>query len=481
MSEANFNEYGLSEIILKSILKLGYKKPTQVQQQVIIPALEGKDIIAKSQTGSGKTASFGIPICEKVDIEERNPQALILTPTRELSVQVKEDITNIGRFKRVRCAAVFGKQPFSVQQRELKQRVHVVAGTPGRTLDHIERNSLVVEDIKYLIIDEADKMLNMGFIDQVEAVINKLPKARVTMLFSATMPEQIEKLCSKYMKNPIKIEIAPENITTKSIQQCWYEVQNSDKLDLLTKVLYIENPDSCIIFCRTKENVENLVNQMMKKRYSCYGLHGGMLQKDRLDIMEKFKKGEFRFLVATDIAARGIDIEELTHIINYDIPLENESYVHRIGRTGRAGSKGKAITFVTPNELKFLEEIEEYIQYKIPKAEIPSKDEVNKAKAAFKEKVSVKPKLKSDKGANLNKEITKVYINAGKKKKIRVGDIVGALTNIDGIGADDIGIIDIQDNFSYIDILEGKGKIVLDALQNMKIKGKEVRAQKAAK
>jgi ATP-dependent RNA helicase DeaD len=481
MDKMNFENYGLSEEILKSIKLLGYESATGVQGEVIPLALENKDIIAKAQTGSGKTAAFGIPLCERIDWEAKEPQALVLTPTRELCVQVKEDITNIGRFKRVRCAAVFGKQPVTVQLRELKQKVHIVVGTPGRAYDLIQRGALNLEKVKYLVIDEADKMLNMGFIDQVEDIIKLLPRERVTMLFSATMEEKIERLCSKYMINPVKIEITPESLTSEKINQVLYEVESSKKLTVLQKILYVENPDSCIIFCSTKDSVDRLTADMKDRGYTCQALHGGLEQRDRLDIMKSFKRGEFRFLVATDVAARGIDVESLSHIINYDVPVEKESYVHRIGRTGRAGSSGKAITFADPREYRILGEIEEYIGYKIPRGEEPYKEEVDRAKKAFEEKNNRKPELKADKGTNLNKQITKLYIGAGKKKKLRAGDIVGAITSIKGVSADDIGIIDVLDYVTYVDILDGKGKLVLESLKNTTIKGKLVKVEISGK
>lgn len=481
MDKMNFENYGLSEEILKSIKLLGYESATGVQGEVIPLALENKDIIAKAQTGSGKTAAFGIPLCERIDWDAKEPQALVLTPTRELCVQVKEDITNIGRFKRVRCAAIFGKQPVAVQVRELKQKVHIVVGTPGRAYDLIQRGALNLEKVKYLVIDEADKMLNMGFIDQVEDIIKLLPRERVTMLFSATMEEKIERLCSKYMINPVKIEITPQSLTSEKINQVLYQVESSKKLTVLQKILYVENPDSCIIFCSTKDSVDRLTADMKDRGYTCQALHGGLEQRDRLDIMKSFKRGEFRFLVATDVAARGIDIESLSHIINYDVPVEKESYVHRIGRTGRAGSSGKAITFADPREYRILGEIEEYIGYKIPRGEEPYKEEVDRAKKAFEEKNNRKPELKADKGTNLNKQITKLYIGAGKKKKLRAGDIVGAITSIKGVSADDIGIIDVLDYVTYVDILDGKGKLVLESLKNTTIKGKLVKVEISGK
>ena len=481
MSNINFRDYGLSDEIVKALKMLEYENPTKVQAEVIPLALEDKDLVVKSQTGSGKTAAFGIPICDRIDVGKREPQALVLTPTRELCVQVKEDLTNYGRFKKVRCAAVFGKQPVEIQVRELKQRVHVVAGTPGRTKDLIDRNYLKVDSIKYLIVDEADKMLNMGFIDQVEEIIEVLPKDRVTMLFSATMPEEIERLCHNYMINPINVEIASESITADKIEQVLYKVESKDKANLLTEILYLENPDSCIIFCSTKDSVDKLTMKMKNKGFRCQSLHGGMLQNDRLEMMKSFKRGEFRFLIATDVAARGIDIDSLSLIINYEVPVEKESYVHRIGRTGRAEKEGKAITFVDTIEYRLLNEIEDYIGYKIPEGRVPNEDEVERARKLFNEKNTTKPILKKDKSSLLNKDITKIYIGAGKKKKIRAGDIVGAITGINGISADNIGIIDIQDNHSYVDILDGKGKLAIEGLKNTTIKGKSVKIEKAVK
>ncbi|WP_125153531.1 DEAD/DEAH box helicase [Clostridium rectalis] len=480
MSKLNFEHFKLSNEILKSLKGLGYINPSKVQEEVIPFVLENKDVIVKSQTGSGKTAAFGIPVCEKIDVEEKKPQVLILTPTRELAVQIKEDIFKIGRFKKIRCAAVFGKQPMNLQKSELKQRVHIVVGTPGRTFDHIKRGNLDLEKIKYFILDEADEMLNMGFIDQVKDIINALPKNRVTMLFSATMPEEIERLCKKYMVNPSKIEIHPENVTTDTIEEMYYEVEKDSKFQLLKKIIYTESPNSCILFCNTKDAVDTLLNNMKKSKFSCEAIHGGMDQRDRLETMKRFKEGEFQFLVATDVAARGIHIENITHVINYEVPMEKESYVHRIGRTGRAGNEGKAITFAYNYELKFLKNIKEYIGHDMVKKDTPSEIQVQEGKKDFEYKLKhkVKPKLKNNK---LDNEITKIYISAGKKKKIRPGDIVGAISNIDGVYAEDIGIIDVNDTHSYVDILNGKGNLVIRSLHKKNIKGKEVRVQKAVK
>lgn len=481
MSEKQFKDFQISEPIIKALEGLGYESPTEVQEKVIPVALKKTDAAVKSQTGSGKTAAFGIPICELVEWEENKPQALILTPTRELADQVKEDITNIGRFKRIKAAAVYGKQPFAFQQAELKQKCHVVVGTPGRVLDHIERETIDLSRIEYLVLDEADEMLNMGFIEQVEKIIGTLPRQRTTMLFSATLPENVENLQRKYMVDPVHIEIASSETITERIEHSLIRVEEKKKFALLRDLTITENPDSCIIFCRTKDNVDFVMEQLEKHHYTCEKLHGGMVQEDRFDVMNEFKRGEFRYLVATDVAARGIDIDSITHVINFDIPLEKESYVHRAGRTGRAGKTGKAITFVTPYEDKFLAEIEAYIGFNIEERTAPSERDVHAALPAFTEKLESRPKLKKNKNEQVNKDILKLYFNGGKKKKLRAFDFVGTLTSIPGVTAEDIGIIKIQDTVTYIDILNGKGPMVLKAMKDKTIKGKTLKVHKANK
>ncbi|MEG7283244.1 DEAD/DEAH box helicase [Bacillus sp. 0909A] len=478
---SHFKNYQISHDILRALEGLGYTEPTEVQRNVIPAALERKDLVVKSQTGSGKTAAFGIPLCELADWDENKPQALVLTPTRELAVQVKEDITNIGRFKRIKATAVFGKSSFDKQKAELKQKSHIVVGTPGRVLDHIEKGTLPLDRLSYLVIDEADEMLNMGFIDQVEAIIKHLPVKRTTMLFSATLPEDIEKLSRQYMQNPEHIEIKAAGLTTRNIEHAVIQVREENKFSLLKDVLITENPDSCIIFCRTKEHVNQLTDELDDLGYPCDKIHGGMIQEDRFDVMNEFKRGEYRYLVATDVAARGIDIENIALVINYDLPLEKESYVHRTGRTGRAGKQGKAISFVAPFEKRFLAEIEDYIGFGIQTLEAPSQEEIAKKKPDFLAKLKDRPAIKKDKSEELNKDIMKLYFNGGKKKKIRAVDFVGTIAKIDGVSADDIGIITIMDNASYVEILNGKGPRVLKAMKDTTVKGKKLKVNKANK
>lgn len=479
MVNDNFKQYKISDEILKAIEGIGYKEPSDVQREVIPKILEGNDIVVKSQTGSGKTAAFAIPMCEKVIWDENKPQVLILTPTRELAIQVKEEIKNIGRFKRIKAVAVFGKQPFSEQARELKQKCHIVVGTPGRVMDHLKRETLDITEIRYLIIDEADEMLNMGFIEQVEDIVKLIKNNRQTMLFSATIPEKILGICKRYMNNPMEIEIKAQKLITDNISHKLYRVNENYKLEELNRLLIKEAPETAVIFCKTKENVDKVYEVLERKRYSVNKIHGGMLQKERLDVMDKFKKGQFRILIATDVAARGIDVEGITHVINFDLPVEKEAYVHRIGRTGRAGAKGKAISLVNSFEDRLLEQIHDYIGFSIPFSSIDDLKTVNIQDEKVLSILKSRPKVKREKAKEINKGITKIYLNGGKKKKIRAGDIVGAISRINGIEADDIGIIDVQDMVSYVDILNGKGNKVIEGLKESTIKGKKLRIEKA--
>ncbi|MGG1634510.1 RNA helicase [Paenibacillus sp. FSL A5-0031] len=481
MSEIKFADYALSQEIVRALESLSYETPTEVQREVIPVALEQKDLVVKSQTGSGKTAAYGIPLCELVDWNENKPQVLVLTPTRELALQVNEDITNIGRFKRIKSMAVYGKAPFHIQRAELKQRTHMVVGTPGRVHDHIERGTLPIERIKYLVIDEADEMLNMGFIEQVQAIIQQLPTDRVTMLFSATFPEDVAKLAHRYMNTPVQVEIKAEGLTTATIEHSVIEVKEADKFKLLQDVMIVENPDSCIIFCRTQENVDQVFRQMAELEYPCDRIHGGMEQDERFEVMNAFRRGQFRYLVATDVAARGIDITNITHVINFDIPLEKESYVHRTGRTGRAGKTGKAITFAASKDARRLAEIEGYIGFSINKAKAPSEEAVDLRREDFEQKLNIGPVLKKDKREQLNKQIMKLNFNGGKKKKLRAVDFVGTIAKIEGVSAEDIGIITILDNVTDVEILNGKGSLVLEVMRNTTVKGKQLKVRRGNK
>ncbi|MFJ7936440.1 DEAD/DEAH box helicase [Sporosarcina sp. NPDC096371] len=474
MNERSFEDYQLSSEITRALALLKYKTPTEVQSEVIPRALDKQDLIVKSQTGSGKTAAFGIPLCEMIDWEGDNPQALILTPTRELAVQVRDDVAAIGRVKGIKTMAVYGKESFAQQQEELERKTHIVVGTPGRVRDHIDKETVIVDDIKYLIIDEADEMLSMGFATLVEAIIEKLPSTRVTMVFSATWPTTVENLCRKYMENPETIQIASTEVTTSAIEHSVIKVKEAGKMALLKNVTVSENPDICIIFCRTKRQVDTVFAELEKSNYSCEKIHGGIAQEVRFAVMDGFKMGNFRYLVATDVAARGIDVEHISLVINYDVPTEKESYVHRTGRTGRAGKKGKAITFATPADSKLLTTIEIYIGFEIPVREAPAQQKIAVGKNAFEEKLAGRRGVK-------NNNMMKLHFNGGKKKKLRAVDFVGTIAKIPGVTADDIGMITIEDSLTYIEMLNGKGLLVLQAMKETTIKGKKINVSKAVK
>lgn len=474
-----FENMNLSEEILKALKNLGFEKPSEVQQEVIPYILDKKDLVVKSQTGSGKTASFGIPLCELVNVEENKVKALILVPTRELAIQVKEDISNIGRLKKVRCAAIFGKQPFNEQIRELKQRVHIVCGTPGRVIDHIERGNLDINDIDFVIIDEADKMLNMGFIDQITDVLDKLPQSKNTALFSATIPKEIEGLYSNYMNNPAVLNIKSKVFNRDKISEKYLNVDREEKFKYLLKSLYAFTDESAIIFCNTKDSVRNLSSLLKKEKISVKELHGDMDQKDRLATMENFKNKEFKVLVATDVAARGIHINHITNVFNYEVPMEKESYVHRIGRSGRGDKKGLAISLVSKGERRFLNEIEEYINYSIEEANLPEYEEIIEGRKRFFESQKNDYNNKTNVKKNIHNEVTKIHITAGKKKKIRNIDIVGAFSNLEELTGEDIGIIDVQDGHSFVDILNGKGNLILKRYKEIRLKGKVAKLSKA--
>lgn len=479
MNIDKFENMGLREEILKALNNLGFENPSEVQKEVIPEILNRNDIVVKSQTGSGKTASFGIPLCELINEEENVIKALVLVPTRELAMQVKEDISNIGRLKKIRCAAIFGKQPFNDQVRELKQRVHIVSGTPGRVIDHIERGNLDTSKIEYVIIDEADKMLNMGFIDQISDILNKLPKNKNTALFSATIPSEIEGLYSKYMRNPKILDVKSKVFNRDKISEKYIISSREDKFKTLLKLLYAYSDESAIIFCNTKDAVRNLCSSLRKEKIKVDELHGDMDQKQRLKVMESFKNKEFKVLVATDIAARGIHINHITNVFNYEVPMEKESYVHRIGRSGRGEKNGLAITLTTIGEKRFLDDIEEYIGYKIEEIKMPAYEEVISGRNSFFESQKNNYGNSVTKKKSVHSEVTKIYIGAGKKKKIRNIDILGALSNLEGVTGEDIGIIDVQDGFSFVDILNGKGNALLKKYKEIKVKGKIAKISKA--
>ncbi len=386
---SNFEELGLGELTLKAINDLGYEEPTPIQAQTISRMLAGTDVIAQAQTGTGKTAAFALPIIEKLKPADTSPQALVLTPTRELAVQVAEAFHSYGKYHHTSVLPVYGGQPIERQLRALKQGVQVVVGTPGRILDHIRRGTLKLGQVRVVILDEADEMLAMGFVEDIETILQETPESRQTALFSATIPTQIAQLARKYLRNPERITIQSEQLTVPSIRQVYYEVGARDKLEVLARILDFERPTSAIIFCRTKGEVDSLGERLIARAYPAETLHGDLNQGQRDRVMGRFRTGQVELLVATDVAARGLDIEHVSHVINYDIPLDPEIYVHRIGRTGRAGREGAAITLVTPRERRLLNLIERTTGAKIQRLRLPTiADVIARRQESFKETIS---------------------------------------------------------------------------------------------
>ncbi|MDO4634367.1 MAG: DEAD/DEAH box helicase [Streptococcus sp.] len=354
-----FKELNLSEDILKSVEKAGFVEPSPIQELTIPLALDGKDVIGQAQTGTGKTAAFGLPTLNKIRTEQNTIQALVIAPTRELAVQSQEELFRFGRDKGVKVRSVYGGSSIEKQIKALKSGAHIVVGTPGRLLDLIKRKALKLDNIETLILDEADEMLNMGFLEDIEAIISRVPETRQTLLFSATMPDAIKRIGVKFMKDPEHVKIAAKELTTDLVDQYFIRVKENEKFDTMTRLMDVDQPELSIVFGRTKRRVDELTRGLKLRGYRAEGIHGDLDQGKRLRVLRDFKNDNLDILVATDVAARGLDISGVTHVYNYDIPQDPESYVHRIGRTGRAGKSGQSITFVSPNEMGYLKIIED--------------------------------------------------------------------------------------------------------------------------
>jgi ATP-dependent RNA helicase DeaD len=376
-----FRALGLSDDILDALEKKGYEVPTPIQEQTIPLLLNGDlDIVGQAQTGTGKTAAFGLPILERFDPTQKSVQALVLAPTRELAIQTAEEIKSFKGSKRIWITTVYGGAPISAQMRELEKGTHVVVGTPGRVIDLIERKKLKLEEVKYVVLDEADEMLNMGFIDDIELILKSCNTDRRMLLFSATMPDRILSLAKRYMGKFNMVQIAKQEITNINIDQSYFEVPDRDKFDALCRVLDVEEDFYGIIFCNTKAEVVEIANHLNDKGYSTDALHGDIQQNLREKVVKQFKTNKYGVLVATDVAARGIDISDLTHVINYGLPQDPESYVHRIGRTGRAGKLGKAIAIISPSEKRKLIFVERISKAKMKKGKLPDANDMVKIK-----------------------------------------------------------------------------------------------------
>jgi len=389
MATDRFEDLTLSKELLRAIHDVGFEEMTPIQAQSIPLILEGKDIIGQAQTGTGKTLAFGLPLLESIHPKTKKVQAIILCPTRELAIQVTEEIQRVLKFRRdVVLLAIYGGQPIDRQIKILNAGAHVVIGTPGRTIDHINRGTLKLDSVTTVVLDEADEMLNMGFIDDVEIILKKTPKERQTLLFSATMPRPILDLTRKYQRNPEFVKVVPKQLTVPNVEQYYLEVREGVKLDALCRLIDLYGLKSSLIFCNMKRRVDEVVMHLEARGYPALGLHGDMTQPARTHAMNKFRRNASEILVATDVAARGIDVENIEAVFNYDIPQDEEYYVHRIGRTARAGKKGLAFTFVVGREIYKLRDIESYASTKIVRRPVPTLTDVEEVKTtALLEKV----------------------------------------------------------------------------------------------
>ncbi len=367
-----FQELNLDPKVLQAITDMGFEEATPIQAKAIPIAVTGRDLIGQAQTGTGKTAAFSIPLIQRIDVKEEKIVALIMTPTRELAIQVAEELGKLSRFKGIRSLPIYGGQDIVRQIRALKKKPQVIIGTPGRLLDHINRKTIKLDDVRTVILDEADEMLDMGFMDDIQSILSKVPEDRHTMLFSATMPPNIQKLASQFLKNPEHVAVESKQVSAPLIEQAYIEVHERQKFEALSRLLDMESPELAIVFGRTKRRVDELAEALQKRGYSADGLHGDLSQNQRDAVMRKFRDSSIDVLVATDVAARGLDVSGVTHVINFDLPQDPESYVHRIGRTGRAGKEGQAWTFVTPREVDHLHFIEKVTRHKIARKPLPS-------------------------------------------------------------------------------------------------------------
>lgn len=524
-----FEELEINPKILRGIQAMGYEEATPIQAQTIPIILEGRDIIGQAQTGTGKTAAFAIPVLEKIDPSQKHLQALILCPTRELAIQVAGEIRKLSAYTHgIKLLPVYGGQDISKQIRSLKGGVQIIVGTPGRVMDHMRRHTIKTEHVHTVVLDEADEMLNMGFREDIETILKDTPPERQTVLFSATMPQPILDITDQYQRDAQLIKVVKKELTVKNIEQFYFDVRPKNKAELLSRLLDMYNPHLSIVFCNTKRMVDELTEELQDRGYFAEGLHGDLKQQQRDRVMDAFRKGKAEILVATDVAARGIDVNDVDIVFNYDLPQDDEYYVHRIGRTGRAGKKGLAFTFISGKEVYKLKELQHYCKTRILARPIPSLNDVNQTRMEnlFQEVGSIIENddlrayisvlecqlnehdytamdvaaallklhpvsrdleqsdalpdtlLRDPSGAEAG--MVRLFINIGKNQGIGPGSIVGAIAGESGIPGKLIGAIDMHDKYTFVDVPAGCAKSVLRAMTNVKIRGKAVRMERAS-
>lgn len=521
MTNLKFDELNLSDELVRAVKDMGFEEATPIQSKAIRKVLDGKDIIGQSQTGTGKTAAFGLPCIDLIDINNKKLQAVILSPTRELAIQICEEFRKFLKYKdEVKVLPIYGGQPIERQITALKKGIQIVVGTPGRIMDHMKRRTLKMETVKMVVLDEADEMLDMGFREDIETILNKMPDSRQTVLFSATMAKEILELTDQYLTSPETITVARKELTVPNIEQIYFEIKERTKVEATSRLMDMYSPELAIIFCNTKKRVDELVEHLQGRGYFAEGLHGDLKQIQRDVVMKKFRNRTIEILVATDVAARGIDVDDVDIVINYDLPQDEEYYVHRIGRTGRAGRFGKAFSFIVGREIYKLRDIMKYTKAKIKLGKLPSLTDIEEAKTNnFIEKVKavieenrlakyinivenmvnedispieisaalLKMNLYDENSEDIDFEedfgnsdkVVRLFVNVGNKKRIRVKDIVGAIAGECGIPGKAIGDIEIFDEYTFLDIPKKYVKDVLQGMKDKKIKNIRVKVERA--
>ncbi|MFR4986502.1 MAG: DEAD/DEAH box helicase [Lachnospirales bacterium] len=524
MTNLKFEELQLSQELIRAVKDMGFEEATPIQSKAITKVLEGRDIIGQSQTGTGKTAAFGLPCIDMIDVNNKKLQAVILSPTRELAIQICEEFRKFLKYKDdIKVLPVYGGQPIERQIGALKKGVQIVVGTPGRVMDHMSRRTLKMETVKMVVLDEADEMLDMGFREDIEAILDKIPEDRQTVLFSATMAKEIMDLTDKYLVNPEVIKVARKELTVPNIEQIYFEIKEKTKVEATSRLMDMYCPELVVIFCNTKKRVDELVEHLQGRGYFAEGLHGDLKQIQRDIVMKKFRNRTIEILVATDVAARGIDVDDVDMVINYDLPQDEEYYVHRIGRTGRAGRSGRAFSFVVGREIYKLRDIMKYTKAKVKLGKLPSLTDIEEAKTNnFIEKVKrvieegrltkyiniveniinedisavdisaalLKMNLYDENTEDIdfeddlednNEKLVRLFINVGSKKRVRAKDIVGAIAGECGIPGKSIGDIDIYDDYTFLDVPKKYVKDILKGMKGKKIKKVSVKVERAKK
>jgi ATP-dependent RNA helicase DeaD len=468
-----FADLGLSESTLAALRDVGYESPSPIQEQAIPSLMEGRDVIGQAQTGSGKTAAFGLPMMEQVDPGVDEVQALVLTPTRELCIQVTQALRAYGSRKGIDVVAVFGGAPIRTQQAQLRGGGHVVVGTVGRVKDLISRHSLVLHDTRYVVLDEADEMLDLGFLEDVEQILSLTPTGRQTALFSATMPPPIRKLADRYLYDPVLVKVESATLTVDSVEQFVVEVKPADKAAKLAEVLAAEKPNQAIVFVRTKIRCEQLFRRLRDDGMNVKALHGDMTQGARDGVMLAFKSGRLPILVATDVAARGLDISTVTHVVNFDVPTSPDVYVHRIGRTGRVGRSGRAITFAEPRQKREMEAIERHVGTSIAQWEPGA--HVEPAKVAERPRRHSKPHVTR----NGHEVYAKVLVSGGRAAGLEVADLVHAVTEATRLDGEAVRDVRMLERFAILSVPADEVERVVGEVTGTRIKGIELRLEPA--